>query len=339
MTNLAIIGCGGEAVEHAKILKGIPDCRVTALVSPTDASREKLRTEFFEDAREYAELDDLLADPPDNLSAVLLLTPHNLHYPQAKAAVEAGLNVLTEKPMVTSADHAMDLFHAVQKSGKQLGITFQAPYSAAFQHLKKLRTDGDWGRAQLIQGYLAQGWMADTLMTWRQDPALSGGGQMYDSGSHVLNAMLWLTGEDVSEVGCFVDHCGTPVDINGTAIIKFSEGTLGSVAIGGNSPGWDTRISLQTDRFQAHTDPHGDALQFLGSDEIAKLPLPKDDSPAAFTPHRNFIDALEGREPLQCGLRDGVRLSLLMDALYESARTGQIVKPKPEPKAVEAEAT
>ncbi|HEY0007323.1 MAG TPA: Gfo/Idh/MocA family oxidoreductase, partial [Tepidisphaeraceae bacterium] len=136
MIDIAIIGCGGEAHEHAQILKSIPDCRVSALMSPTAASREKLKSEFFPDAREYDDYEELLASPPANLSAVLLLTPHNLHYPQAKAAVENGLHVLTEKPMVTSSQHALELFHAVRNSGKQLGITFQAPYSATFQHLK-----------------------------------------------------------------------------------------------------------------------------------------------------------------------------------------------------------
>ena len=179
MIKLAIIGCGGEAHGHAEILRQIPDCAVIGLVSPTAAHRDEFRARYFPEAREYAEFDDLIADPPDGLDAVLILTPHALHYPQAKAAMEAGFHVLTEKPMVTSAEHAFDLWRLEQATGRRIGIAFQAPYSAPFQYLQQLREQNEWGRVQIIQGWLAQGWMQNTLLTWRQDPTLSGGGPIW----------------------------------------------------------------------------------------------------------------------------------------------------------------
>lgn len=341
MTKLAIIGCGGEAHGHAQTLRQIPDVDVIGLVSPTAAHREKFREEFFPGAREYAEYEDLLTDPPEGLDAVLLLTPHALHYPQAKAAMEAGYHVLTEKPMVTSAAHAFELWRLEKATGKHIGITFQAPYSAPFQYLRQLREQNQWGRVQLIQGWLAQGWMQSTLLTWRQDPTLAGGGQLYDSGSHVLNSMLWLMDEPVTEVTCLLDNCGTPVDINGCAILRFASGAMGSIAIGGNSPGWDVRLSIQTDLMQIHTDPHGEAIEFRNYPESFHPSVPTDPTPAAFSAHRNFINALHGREELQVTVRHGVSLSVVMDAMYESARTNAVVKvppvpdepPDPEPEA------
>jgi len=335
MIHMAIVGCGGEANAHAQILKSIPDCTVTALVSQTAAHVEQLQNDSFPDARAYTDFESMLDDPPAELDAVLLLTPHALHYPQAKASLERGLHVLTEKPMVTQTDHAYDLWRLAEEQNKVLSIAFQAPFSAEYQYLKTLREGGRLGRMQIAQGWLGQDWMKSTLLTWRQDPTLSGGGQLYDSGSHVLNSILWLMNDTVTDVGCFIDNCSTPVDINGVAIMKFDSGAMASLAIGGNSVGWDVRVMLQTDLMSIHTDPHGAFLEIKGNADFRYPHVPVDNTPAAFTPHRNFINAILGREELQLTPRHGVVLSTIMDALYDAAKRNTIVKAATVPKTLE----
>ncbi len=296
MLHFALVGCGGMANWHAATLQKIADAKVVALVDTVPSHTATFKQKYFPEAAEYGSLDALLAHPPAKLDAVVLVTPHTLHYPQAKAALSHGLHVLCEKPMVTSSEHAYDLWRAQKASGKRLGITFQAPYTAEYQYLKMLRECGEWGKVQLIQGWLAQGWMKGTTGMWRQDPALSGGGQMYDSGSHVLNGMMWLMDDPVVEVSCFIDNAGAPVDINGVAILKFQNGAMGSVAIGGNSPGWHVRIQVQTDKMQLVTGPHGGSIEISGSPAHKYPHVLTSDHPAAFTPHLNFVNAVLGRE-------------------------------------------
>lgn len=336
MLNFALVGCGGMANWHATELKKMSEeVRVVALCDNVPAQTQAFRDKYFADAAEYAEYDALLKDAAKlKLHAAVFVTPHTLHYSQAKAALLAGLHVLVEKPMVTRSEDAYDLWKTVQNTGKHLGITFQAPYTAEYQYLKQLRDTGRWGKVQIIQGWLAQGWLKGTANTWRQKPELSGGGQMYDSGAHVLNAMMWLMNEPVVEVSCLYDKCGSPVDINGVAIAKFASGALASIAIGGNSPGWNVRISIQTDRLQAITGPHGGFLEIHGDPQLKYPHVPTSTLPGAFTPHRNFVSALQGKEPLQAPVRYGVLLSALMDALYESGDTGKPVKVKPVPDAL-----
>src|SRR5439155_841306 len=110
---------------------------------------------------------------------VVLVTPHTLHYPQAKAALEQGLHVLVEKPMVTSSEHAYDLWKTVKRTKKLLGITFQSPYTAEFGYLAKARDAGKLGKVQLIAGWVAQDWLRFTTGTWRQQPKLAGGGMNF----------------------------------------------------------------------------------------------------------------------------------------------------------------
>ncbi|MDB5326148.1 MAG: putative dehydrogenase [Phycisphaerales bacterium] len=328
MIELAIVGCGGHANWHAGLIKGMPDVTVSALVDIDRTHAEAYRTKYFPDATIYEDFNAFLKQRPKSITGVLIATPHTLHYSQCKAALTAGLHVLCEKPMVTASAHAYDLWKTVQQTGRQLSIAFQAPHSAEFQYLRSMRAAGTLGTPQIIQGWLAQGWLKASAGTWRQDPALSGGGQMYDSGAHVLNAMMWLMDEPVVEVTCLYDRVGSAVDINGVAILRFLSGALGSVAIGGNSPGWNVRISLQTDRLQVVTGPHGGFLEISGQ----RYPhVPTSDVPAAFTPIGNFVRTLAGQETLQSPVRYGVLLSALMDALYESAAQQRPVKVEPVP--------
>jgi predicted dehydrogenase len=332
MLNFALVGCGGMANWHAQELKKIPEVSVVALCDTRPEQTKAFREKYFADAKEFADYDLLLSQATElKVDAVVLVTPHTTHYSQAKAALLAGLNVLVEKPMVTSSEHAYDLWATQVKAGRQLGITFQAPYTAEYQYIKEMRDLGRLGKPQIIQGWLAQGWMKGTTNTWRQDPSLSGGGQMYDSGAHVLNAIMWIMNEPVVEVSCIYDNLGCPVDINGVALMRFESGALGSIAIGGNSPGWNVRVSLQTDRCQVITGPHGGFLEISGDPALKYPHVPTDATPWAFTPHHNFVQSLLGKQALQTSPRHGVLLSALMDAIYESGRTRQTVKVKPVP--------
>src|SRR5262245_56191982 len=227
MLNFALVGCGGMANWHAQQLQKITDVKVTALVDTVPAQTQAFKEKYFGDAVTVESYDALIEKPPGGkLDAVVLVTPHTLHYPQAKAALEKDINVLVEKPMVTSSQHAFDLWRVVHTSGKLLAITFQAPHSREFAYLARERDAGRLGKMQLVTCSLAQGWLKGTAGKWRQDPALSGGGQMYDSGAHALNVLMWLMNDPVTEVACFYDKCGSPVDINAVAIAKFASGGM-----------------------------------------------------------------------------------------------------------------
>ncbi len=331
MVHIALVGCGGMAHSHIQTLLKIPEVRIVAVVDPVQSLTSSFKQRYAHDAREYASLDALLADRPPALDAVVLVTPHTMHFAQATQALQAGLHVLVEKPMVTNSDHAYELWRTVNRTNRHLAIGFQAPYTAHYRYIQSLRDSGAIGKPQIVQGWLAQGWLTASRGTWRQDPALSGGGQMYDSGAHVLNGMMCLMNEPVVEVACMHDTCGSPVDINGVAIMRFQSGAMGSVAIGGNSPGWNVRVSLQTDKLQIVTGPHGGFIEFHGSDQFNTPQLPTSSDPAAFTAHQNFVNVILGRETLVSPVRMGVLLSVLMDALYESADRRTIVQVKPVP--------
>ena len=295
MVNIALVGCGGMANYHATQLSKIPDCKVIALVDTVPAQTKLYKEKFFKDAIEFTDYNTLLDKPPAKLDGVVLVTPHTLHHEQSKAALQRGVNVLVEKPMVTSSEHAYDLWKTVNQSGKLLGIGFQSSYTPEFAYLAAERDAGRLGKVQLVSGWLSQSWLKGTTNTWRQKPELSGGGQMYDSGAHMLNAMMWLMNDPVVEVACFYDKVGSPVDINGVAIIRFQNGALGSICIGGNCPPFRTEIQIQTDTMLIVTDQYGGKLEMTGRENKKIYPRVEQqlDTPATGTPHANFVNAIQ----------------------------------------------
>lgn len=331
MLKLAIVGCGGMAGGHARTLAAMPDVELAAFCDIVPERAEAFCAQYAKDAAVFDSFDAMLAKHGKSLDGIVLVTPHTLHFPHATAALEAGIHVLVEKPMVTSSEHAYALWRTVNKSGKKLAIAFQAPYTAEYQCIARLRDSGELGKVQLIQGWLAQGWRTNTANSWRQDPSLSGGGQMYDSGAHVLNGIMWIMNEPVVEVSCMYDKVGTPVDINGVVMMKFASGAMGTVCIGGNSPGWDVDLRIQSDKMYLRTGPHGGWLEGARQGKKFYPPVEVDDAPGAFTPHRNFVDAVLGKAELVSPVRYGALLSALMDAMYESAERKAPVAVKPVP--------
>jgi len=332
MVKYAMIGCGGMAHWHAEQLQKIGDAEVIALADPRQDNLSAIKSKFFPQAREYDGFDSFLADPPPDLDAVLLITPHTLHFPQAKASLQKGWHVLVEKPMVTSSAHAYELAALVRSTGKLLGITFQSPYTPEFGYLAAERDAGRLGKFQLGTAFLSQDWGTFSRNTWRQQPELSGGGQMYDSGAHALNALMWLLNDPVVEVSCFYDKRGFPVDIDGVAIARFQNGAMASITIGGNCPPFRTEIFIQTDKMLIQTDQYGGKLELLGKNSKRIYPhVTPDTRPGAGTPHLNFTCAIQGQEPLRAPVRYGVLLSTLMDAIYQAADTRSVVRVEPVP--------
>jgi predicted dehydrogenase len=335
MLNLAIVGCGGMANAHATNLSKLSErARVVALCDIIPSRTAAMKEKFFKEAAEFESFNKMIETPQLKLDGVILVTPHTLHYEHAKSALEHGVNVLVEKPMVTSSEHAYDLWKTVKRSGKLLGIAYQASYSNEFGYLAAQRDAGQLGKVQLVSAWMAQNWLSGTKGSWRQDPSQSGGGQMYDSGAHVLNAIMWLMNEPVVEVSCMYDKCGSPVDINGVAIARFQGGALASVCIGGNCPMFRTEIQIQTDKYLILADQYGAKLEMSAAGRRVYPRVDEDLRPGAGTPQANFINAITDGEALRAPVRYGVLLSALMDAMYESAAKQGPVKVKPVPTSI-----
>ncbi len=322
----ALVGCGGMGQYHARQIPDIPEIEVVALCDIVKSKCLHFCKEFFGPKgfkpAVYTDFYKMIAR--ESLDAVLLVTPHTLHYPHAKAALLKGLHVLSEKPMVTNTAHARELVDLAEARNRLLAVAFQAPVSGEFAYIADLIHSGAIGKIELVDAHVAQQWKTFTQGTWRQDPKLSGGGQLYDSGAHMLNAMMWLVNSPVKRVFAIADYEGTKVDINATVSVLFENGCLGSLAcLGNSSMRGDTSVTLFATQATIRTGIWGEKLEHFdkAGDKVPYPYVPYKTVP----PERNFVDAILGRDTLRCPGRYGILLAELMDAIYESIATGRPV--------------
>ncbi len=325
---LAIIGCGNMASGHARHLQACPD---VDLVGLCDVS-EQIADGFIEanladcDPRPgtFTQTSSLYDETaPDG---VFVITPHTFHFANCVEALDRGCHVFAEKPMVTSAPDAHALKEKVDQTGRILVIGYNTPCTPEFDYLRRQIRDKAFGRLELISGYVVQDWMNPTMGKWRQDPSLSGGGQAYDTGAHLLNSLCWSVESNVAEVHAFLDNHGTPVDVNGTINIRFDNGVLAAIVIGGNCPSNAGYLMYAFEGGKIAVDGwSGSWIEVHDAYGRVKYPpiVGQPQSPA-----ENFVDAILGRSEPRTNVVNGVIQSELMDAIYESARTGKPAGPK-----------
>ena len=322
---LAIIGCGGFVRYHVRGMKeGVPEFQCVALVDNVRRKAEALAGEHF-----AAEAPAIYTDYAAMLKAVrpgavIVSTPHTLHFRHGYDALSAGAHVMIEKPMVTNAGDARKIVARAKAKRRILQIAVQGTYTDTFAYARRLMDDGTVGQLQLVTGIMAQGWLAGTRGQWRQNPRLSGGGQLYDSTAHVLTAMMYLVDSPVREVFCMLDKKGARVDINAVATIRFANGCLGSLTSGGNCPSFHSHLIFQGADALLEVSPHGGNFR-VHSRKLKKpiTAVPRGWKIPTVTPVRNFADAIRRKAKPRCPGRFGVLLADLMDALYASAKTGK----------------
>ena len=134
-----------------------------------------------EDVQKFGGLDAYKQVIDSDIDMVILATPPGFRPIHFAAAVDKGRHVFMEKPMVTSSEQAHTLAKRFEQTGKVFTIGYNTPCSPAFEFLRTTIRKKTLGRLELVSGYLSQGWLKATAGSWRQNPALSGGGQAYDT--------------------------------------------------------------------------------------------------------------------------------------------------------------
>jgi predicted dehydrogenase len=197
MIKSAIIGAGFMGGAHTEALR-----RIGVEVSGVLGKDQNETNSFAQRAntKAYENLDDLLKDKDVNV--VHLCTPNNLHYPMAKAALEAGKHVLCEKPLATSSKEAAELV----KLSKMKNLVGAVNYSIRFypmnQEAHTRIHKGMIGEPRILHAEYCQDWLfLPTDWNWRLVAKEGGNLRVVgDIGTHVLDMLTWLTGLEIVEV-------------------------------------------------------------------------------------------------------------------------------------------
>lgn len=322
---IGIIGTGGIAQGHIARLLAHPAVEITALcdTSPTSLERTIERHPELKKACQFHDYRELIAS--GLVDAVSINTPHTAHFEQIMAALDAGLHVLTEKPMVCSVEHAHQVLQQVEKSGKVLVVSYQRHYMPEFLYIRNEIAANRYGPVQFVQAFQSQGWYRGTKGSWRQDPTLSGGGQLNDSGSHLVAVILFMTGLAAQSVFGYIENFDAPVDINSALSLRFQNGALANISVVGNAPTWHEDLTICCDRGIFFL--RNGKLEVCGPDGKRFTPKPED-MPKGSDPDTNFVNAILGKEPVGSPAIWGLRVMELTEAAWKSAAEGRPIEVK-----------
>ncbi len=191
LIKIGIIGCGAIAnSKHMPALSKVADAEMVAFCDLVSERAEKAAKEYGTlDAKVYTDYKELLKDP--TIDVVHVCTPNRSHSFITVDALDAGKNVMCEKPMAINSAEAQKMLDAAKRSGKKLSIGYQNRFRDDSLYLKKEAEDGTFGdiyyaKATAIRRRGVPNWGVFL------DEYEQGGGPLIDIGTHTLDLTLWM---------------------------------------------------------------------------------------------------------------------------------------------------
>jgi predicted dehydrogenase len=325
---VGFIGMGGMARFHLGDILDRSDTEVVAFCEPSPVASAAAAEPFAKRG---------LAVPPNEpdwrrfvetyasqLDAAFVITPHNLHFAQATACLEAGIDVLLEKPMVMTADEARSLIETRDRTGRLLVVAFQGSLSSQVREASRLLRSGELGAILNVNAMVWQDWGSLTRGSWRQEPSISGGGFLFDTGAHMLNTVSDLVGEEFRQVAAWLESDGSPVDVRAVVMARLASGALVTMnACGAAIPSCHSDIRVFTTGAILRTGVWGEALevQRAGAGRLRKVR-----SVSPISVWQQFLNIRNGLLPNPSPPEAGLRMARLWDAIRDSAlRDGAVI--------------
>ena len=348
---LGFLGAGWWATaNHMPILARRDDVELTA-VCRLGKDELKLVQEQFgfgfatQDAAE-------LANRP-GLDAIIVSSPHTLHFEHAKLAIERGLHVMVEKPMCTEGRHARELVRLAEAKKLHVLVPYGWHYKPFIQQAKQWMDQGLIGQVQFVQCHMAspirsllqgKGFAAEANSgqagkllfqpdpkTWA-DPRVAGGGYGHAQLSHSTGMLCWLTGLMPQSVHAWMAAPDSQVDLYDAITVQFTNGVIGTISGAGTVP------PAGDARFQVDLRLFGSQGMLLIDLERARLELRRHDGQAQSVtlaadagtyscdgPPNNFVDLILGKTAINYAPGEAaMRSVLLLDAAYRSAVSGKV---------------
>jgi len=343
--NVAVIGAGAIGVQHIESFQKHPDARVVALaeVSP---ERGREAADKFGIAELVTDYQQLLSR--DDIQVVSIALPNYLHAPVALEALQAGKNVMIDKPMATNARDAAGLVEEAKKQGTLLMVGQNVRMTPQVQTAKQLIDKGILGELYHARTAIMRPSGIPRIGSWFTQTKFAGGGAVYDIGVHALDRCLFLMGEfeAASVSGQTYAQFGPrgigdgnwgkgeidpskPFDVDDLAIalIKLKSGR--TVLL---ETSWAAYIPEGTDYTQVLGTEGGlivPAMKWTHSDgQSGQKTEDVDLLPSMVDPNRmaHFIDVLQGKAQPFIKPEESLALQRILDAIYESAKSGAEVR-------------
>jgi UDP-N-acetyl-2-amino-2-deoxyglucuronate dehydrogenase len=225
LTNFAIIGCGRIAKRHAEQIARLGSLKA---VCDTDTQRAKELADQY-NATAYFSIEELLANEK-GLDVISICTPNWLHAEHTIKALEAGNNVLCEKPLCIQVADGKKMIQAAERSGKRLFVVKQNRYNPPVAFLKNLIDTNALGKIYSFQINCFWNRPASYFTDWKGKKELDGG-ILFTQFSHFIDLLYWLLGEvaDTKTITKNFAHPSIEFEDAGVVLFTMKSGAIGSL--------------------------------------------------------------------------------------------------------------
>ena len=315
----AVVGAGDIVRKRAgaAILEQ-PDSVLHACVE-VDPESKRETIDFLGPKHVYTEVDQMATD--DAIDAVYVATPVHLHAEHAIAAMEAGKDVLVEKPMALDPREADRMCRTAERTGRRLAVAYFRRFSPRFELAKQMLDDGTFGRVVLVR-IAVHSWYGGRDDGWRERPEFSGGGVLSDVGVHKFDLLAWWFGlprRVVADVGTLVHDY--PVEDSSTILMAYENGMQVNASFHWNSKTWTDEIHIvgTEAKLTLHPADGTEAVITVGRDtETRDVPNPANvHAPLIDDFARSIIEdrppRFDGRDGSAAGRDHGCGLSVVED--------------------------
>ncbi len=239
----------GPAHRLGALADGLFEFAAGALDHRPEAGREYARRLGIATDRAYGDWQEMLTgekDRDDRIDLVTVATPNSTHFEITKAFLEAGFNVLCEKPMTMTVEEGEEIVRVARASGRICAVNYGYTGYSLVRHMRAMVARGDLGAIRLVKAEFAHGHHADAAdadnprVRWRYDPAQAGvSAQFADCGIHALHMASFVVNQNVTKLSADTVSCISSRVLEDDAMVNFrmDGGTVGrlwtsSVAIG-----------------------------------------------------------------------------------------------------------
>lgn len=285
------------------------------------ASRDLTRAREYANRQDipvaYGSYEELLRD--QNVQAVFIPLPNNLHLPWTIKALQAGKHVLVEKPFALNADEAQQMVGMAVEKSLVLMENFRYRYHTRFQKALELIKKGEIGKMRFMHSSFS--FSLKNPDDFRLVPEL-GGGALYDLGCYCINIQRLLAGREPVAVQAFFHEGGSGVDLQMQATLDFGEQTYGSFSVAFNAAGQQTARFVGTEGILSMDWPFAGKdkslkLELDKGGEIQKISFREENTYASLIDH--FYQVVTRKETALFPLADAVKNMNVIDSLFQSA--------------------
>jgi predicted dehydrogenase len=264
---MGIVGGGqGSFIGRVHVTAAVLDNRAELVAGAfsSDAARSKASAADYAvpESRAYGSYQEMFEKEralgaDQRIDFVSIATPNHMHFPVAKAAVEAGFHVVCDKPLTLTLAEAEQLAALVAKSPNVFAVTHNYTGYPLVRQAREMIRSGELGEIQAIRTEYIQGWLRTRLESegqkqaaWRTDPTKSGAAGCFgDIGTHAYNLGRSMTGLLPEKISAHLEIFvpGRPLDDYGHAVIRYENGALGTVTASQISHGRENDLRIQID--------------------------------------------------------------------------------------------